>query len=344
MFPNVLVPTPLHTYSRQLFAAKSSPHGSFLSSSSAFLMDNLLNERRCSEPPSSPPASRDTEYPASPEYESSGSPCPTDYRVRKDRLSPNGDSSVGPEDQDQSGDSSRLRSRLDVDTDSRNDARLEPDDRWTPKRDFESSTPPSHHFMELQPLQQRNSDSATDQLQRAPASMQLKTDVTADLQIKRDKQSSPEHPEVASAFTSDSPAFRHFYHSDVFKNYTDGLGVFKHDSYVDQKTRFCELYTDYKQNVVVLKPNSKRALESQTEKETPVLKFSVNAILGTDPSKNPPLAKYGSFSECCRLRVSTHRIPPHVRTLTYKFIGIKLQKIITSNDTYKRDLEFVCIH
>lgn len=101
-------------------------------------------------------------------------------------------------------------------------------------------------------------------------------------------------PCVVPAFPSDA-AFRHFYHNEVFKTYPDA--VFRQDSYIDHKTRFCELYTDYKQNVVVLKPNSKRAQDCQTEKESPVLKFSVNAILGTEPGKNQTLpSKYSPFN------------------------------------------------
>lgn len=81
------------------------------------------------------------------------------------------------------------------------------------------------------------------------------------------------------------PTFRHFYHSDVFKTYADS--VLNQDLYADQKSRLCELY---KQNVVVLKPGRAR-VSIPEEKETPVLKFSVNAILGTDNAadKSPPL-------------------------------------------------------
>lgn len=144
MFPNVLVPTPLHNYTRQLFTAKGPQHGTFFTSSSAFLMDNLLNERRCSDPPSSPPpTARDNESPAgyplvaSPDYESSESPCPTDYRIRKsDCVSPDrADTPAAPDDQEHSNDSAaRLRSRLELDTDSRTENHLESHERWTPKR------------------------------------------------------------------------------------------------------------------------------------------------------------------------------------------------------------------
>lgn len=106
-------------------------------------------------------------------------------------------------------------------------------------------------------------------------------------------ESSAKTPVGPPAPTYPADTFRHFYHSDVFKSYAEG--VFRHD--YDQRTtsRFSELYSDYKQNVVVLKPNSRRAQDCQTEKETsaPVLKFSVNAILGPEPGKTPPLtSKY----------------------------------------------------
>lgn len=129
-------------------------------------------------------------------------------------------------------------------------------------------------------LQQQNGDSAREHHQH---------------QQPPQKNASPELiPCVVPAFPSDA-AFRHFYHNEVFKTYPDG--VFRQDSYIDHKTRFCELYTDYKQNVVVLKPNSKRAQDCQTEKESPVLKFSVNAILGTEPGKNQTLpSKYSPFT------------------------------------------------
>ncbi|XP_054281280.1 homeobox protein Hox-B3-like [Macrosteles quadrilineatus] len=255
MFPNVLVPSPLHGYSRQLFAAKGSP---LFTASSAFLMDNLLNERRT---PNSPPGPASP----SPDYESSGSPCPTDYRVHKSEgLSPGlGDSS----DQDHSGDSGRLKARLEVahDTESRTDNCHEPNDRWSPKRDFENSSPPSHRFLEesAEAVQIRGEDPGTMESAKSPV-------VTP----------APNYP---------SDTFRHFYHSDVFKSYAEG--VFRHE--YDQRTssRFSELYSDYKQNVVVLKPNSRRAQDCQTEKEpsAPVLKFSVNAILGPEPGKTPPV-------------------------------------------------------
>lgn len=107
MFPNVLTPAPLHSYS---------PPTTLLATSSAFLVDNLLSDTR----PQSPALS--------PGYESSDSPCPTDFTVRKtDRLSPGaGDSSA---DQDHSSDS-----RLEIDSDSRHEGNLEPEGGWTPQR------------------------------------------------------------------------------------------------------------------------------------------------------------------------------------------------------------------
>lgn len=127
MFPNVLVPTPLHGYTQQ--------HSTFLTSSSAFLMDNLLNNPpREAESPGAYP------HTTSPDYASSGSPSPTDYRVRKtDCLSPEaeaeveaeaGDSSGGVDDHDHSGDSTRLQTNYEANSDGRPDL----DDGWSSKR------------------------------------------------------------------------------------------------------------------------------------------------------------------------------------------------------------------
>lgn len=95
-------------------------------------MDNLLNNPpREAESPGTYP------HTTSPDYASSGSPSPTDYRVRKtDCLSPGAeaeaevDSSGGVDDQDHSGDSTRLQTNYEANSDGRPDF----DDGWSSKR------------------------------------------------------------------------------------------------------------------------------------------------------------------------------------------------------------------
>lgn len=80
---------------------------------------------------------------------------------------------------------------------------------------------------------------------------------------------------------------RSFYHNGVFKTYSEGLN---REHYIEQRNRFTGMFTGHKQNVVVFKSSVASKLQDTqlpqtSEKETPVLKFSVNAILGSDHGK-----------------------------------------------------------
>lgn len=105
-------------------------------------------------------------------------------------------------------------------------------------------------------------------------------------------------PCVIPPFSADQ-SFRNFYQNGGFKSYAEGL--FGRDRFAETKNRYSDLYTGHRQNVVVMKSSESgaRAQDSGSEKQTPILKFSVNAILGSDHGKHQPFT--GKRINCCNI-------------------------------------------
>lgn len=105
-----------------------------------------------------------------------------------------------------------------------------------------------------------------------------------------------EFPCMIPSFNADQ-SFRSFYQNGGFKSYAESL--FSRDRFAETKNRYSELYAAQRQ----VTKTSESGARAQDEKETPVLKFSVNAILGSDHGKHQPFAgKRIIVTLCLRLK------------------------------------------
>lgn len=142
--------------------------------------------------------------------------------------------------------------------------------------DMESSSPPQISYSQVAKHHLDNSPSPT-------------TSEHFGSMLDRESSSPKKNdfPCVIPPFNADQ-SFRNFYQNGGFKSYAESL--FSRDRFAEAKTRYSDLYAGHRQNVVVMKSSESvvRAQDSGSDKEAPVLKFSVNAILGSDHGKHQP--------------------------------------------------------